>query len=82
MSTSTVKLDNGVMLRHYDDEFNIFIDENRIVYAPVYDIETCKIEEYSMYEDIIGFVNRNYDYNPEVLLQVRELYLKNVEIID
>lgn len=60
----TVKLDNGVILNYYDDDFDVFIDKNRTVYAPVYDVETCVKEDYSMYEedDIIGFVNRKYDF--------------------
>ncbi len=59
-----VKLDNGVVLRKYDNGFDVFTDEKRIVYAPVYDVETCEKEGYSMYEeeDMIGFVNRHYDY--------------------
>lgn len=60
----TVTLDDETVLNYFDNEINVFCDEKRIVYAPVYDIETCEREGYSMYEeeDIIGFVNREYDY--------------------
>lgn len=58
------KLDNGVIIKYYENGFDVFTDENRIVYSPVYDVETCEREGYSMYEeeDILGYVNRGYDY--------------------
>ena len=61
---AVVKLDNGVTLYKYDNGFDVFTDDKRIVYAPVYDVETCEKEGYSMYEaeDLLGFVNRHYDY--------------------
>lgn len=60
----TVTLDDETVLYYYDNGIDVFCDEKRMVYAPVYDIETCEREGYSMYEeeDIIGFVNREYDY--------------------
>lgn len=60
----TVTLEDGTVLNYYDNGIEAFIDCKRKVYAPVYDVETCEREGYSMYEeeDIIGFVNREYDY--------------------
>ncbi len=55
-----IELDNGCVIRKYNDQ-EFYRDRDKL-YAPVYDIETCKIESYSMYEedDILGFVFLGY----------------------
>lgn len=59
----TIVLDNGTTLYQYNNGFDVITDKKRVVYAPVYDVETCQAEGYSMYEseDILGYVNRHYN---------------------
>lgn len=58
-----VVLENGVLIS-YQEDFDVYSDHKRIVYAPVYEVQICDGEEECIdeKEGMIGFVNREYDY--------------------
>lgn len=54
-------LENGEEIRE-DDNYDVFLGKDYIVYCPVYDVEKPEKEDYSLYEkeDILGYINRGY----------------------
>jgi len=58
----TVKLDNGVVVKYFNDDCDAYFGERMSVYAPVYKVSEEE-EEYSLYEkdDLIGFIKRDYE---------------------
>jgi hypothetical protein len=59
-SDDDIVLDNGTTLYHNDNGFDVITDNKRIVYAPVYDVETCQKEDTQCMrmEDILGYVKQ------------------------